>query len=176
VPAAKTKRLTKNRVKQAPVRIRPGTARDIPTILALIRGLAKYEHLTHEVRASAKRLRRDGFGVHRYFETLISTRDGRAIGFALYFFAYSTFACRPTLYIEDVFVLPEQRGKGIGKALLVALARVATHKDCGRMEWAVLDWNTPAIKFYGKLGAKLRKEWILTRLSGPALRRLAAGA
>lgn len=158
------------------VRIRPGTIKDVPAILSLIRGLAKYERLAHEVRTSAKRLRHDGFGAHRYFETLISTRDGHAVGFALYFFAYSTFACRPTLYIEDIFVLPEERGKGIGKALLVALARVATRKDCGRMEWAVLDWNAPAIKFYAKLGAKLRKEWVLTRLSGAALRRLAAGA
>jgi GNAT superfamily N-acetyltransferase len=170
------KRSAKKQPAEASVRIRPGTARDVPAILSLIRGLAKYERLTHEVRTSAKRLRRDGFGSHRYFETLISTRADRPVGFALYFFAYSTFACRPTLYIEDIFVLPAERGKGIGKALLVELARVATRKDCGRMEWAVLDWNTPAIKFYGKLGAKLRKEWLLTRLSGPALRRLAASA
>ena len=172
----KLKRSAKKRTVEASVRIRPGTVKDVPAIVSLIRGLAKYEHLTHEVRTSPKRLRRDGFGPHRYFETLISYRDGRAVGFALYFFAYSTFACRPTLYIEDIFVLPEERGRGIGKALLVELARVATRKDCGRMEWAVLDWNTPAIKFYQKLGANLRKEWILTRLSGPALRRLAAGA
>jgi GNAT superfamily N-acetyltransferase len=170
------KRPAKNQPAEAFVRIRPGTVRDVPAILSLIRGLAKYERLTHEVRTSAKRLRRDGFGAPRHFETLISTREGRPVGFALYFFAYSTFACRPTLYIEDIFVLPEERGKGIGKALLVELARVATRKDCGRMEWAVLGWNTPAVKFYRKLGAKLRKEWILTRLSGPALRRLAGGA
>jgi GNAT superfamily N-acetyltransferase len=157
------------------VQIRPGTARDVSAILGLIRGLAKYERLTHEVRANATRLRRDGFGAHRYFETLICTRGGRPVGFALYFFAYSTFGCSPTLYIEDIFVLPEERGKGIGKGLLVALARVAKRKGCGRMEWAVLNWNAPAIEFYRKLGAKLRKEWILTRLSGPALRRLAAG-
>ena len=172
MPSPKIKRPAKKRLAEA-VRIRPGTIRDVPAILSLIRGLAKYEHLTHEVRTSAKRLRRDGFGAHRYFETLICTHESRPVGFALYFFAYSTFACRPTLYIEDIFVLPEERGKGIGKALLVELARVATRKDCGRMEWAVLDWNTPAIRFYQKLGAKLRKEWILTRLSGPALRRLA---
>ena len=172
----KTKRSAKKGTVEASVRIRPGTVKDVPAIVSLIRGLAKYERLTREVRTSPKRLRRDGFGAHRYFETLISTRDRRAVGFALYFFAYSTFACRPTLYIEDIFVLPEERGRGIGKALLVELARVATRKDCGRMEWAVLDWNTPAIRFYQKLGAKLRKEWILTRLSGPALRRLAAGA
>ena len=170
------KRPVKKHAAESSARIRPGTVKDVPAILSLIRGLAKYERLTRQVRTSAKRLRRDGFGAHRYFQTLISTRQGRPVGFALYFFAYSTFACRPTLYIEDVFVLPEERGRGIGKALLVELARVAARKDCGRMEWAVLDWNTPAIRFYGKLGAKLRKEWVLTRLSGPALRRLAGGA
>jgi GNAT superfamily N-acetyltransferase len=175
VRPSKTKRLKKIETAEAKVQIRSGTARDVPAILSLIRGLAKYEHLTHEVRASAKRLRRDGFGAHRYFETLICTCGGSPVGFTLYFFAYSTFGCSPTLYIEDIFVLPEERGKGIGKALLVALARVANRKGCGRMEWAVLDWNAPAIEFYRKLGAKSRKEWILTRLSGPALRRLAAG-
>jgi GNAT superfamily N-acetyltransferase len=171
----KTRRVKKIEAESAAVRIRPGTARDIPAILKLIRGLAEYERLTHEVRTSAKRLRHDGFSGRRYFETLICTRGDRPVGFALYFFAYSTFACRPTLYIEDLFVLPDERGKGIGKALLTALARVAVHKQCGRMEWAVLDWNAPAIEFYRKLGAKLRRDWILTRLSGPALRRLARG-
>lgn len=176
MPSPKLKRSATKQPADGSARIRPGTVRDVPTILSLIRGLAKYERLTRQVRATAARLRRDGFGRRRYFETLISSRDGRPVGFALYFFTYSTFACRPTLYIEDIFVVPEERGKGIGKALLVALARVAAQKDCARMEWAVLDWNAPAIKFYGKLGAKLRKEWILTRLSGPALRRLARGA
>jgi GNAT superfamily N-acetyltransferase len=150
-------------------------ARDVPLILRLIRALAEYERLTHDVHTSARRLRHDGFGPHRYFETLICLRGRRPIAFALYFFTYSTFACRPTLYIEDLFVLPEERGKGAGKALLAALARAAVRKKCGRVEWAVLDWNAPAIRFYRKLGAKLRREWVLTRLTGARLRRLASG-
>jgi GNAT superfamily N-acetyltransferase len=153
--------------------IRPGTVRDVPTILALIRGLAEYERLAHEVQASAARVRAHGFGRRRYFETLICRRAGRPVGFALYFFTYSTFLARPTLYLEDLFVLPEERGNGAGRALLRALARIAVRRGCGRLEWAVLDWNRPAIGFYKRLGARLRREWILTRLTGTPLRRLA---
>ena len=147
----------------------------MPTILQLIRGLAEYERLAHEVEATAERLRRHGFGRRRYFEALLCRRNGRAIGFALYFFAYSTFAGRPTLYLEDLFVLPEERGRGAGKALLVELGRIAVRQGCGRMEWTVLDWNTPSIRFYEALGASLKREWILTRLTGAGLRRLARG-
>jgi GNAT superfamily N-acetyltransferase len=153
--------------------IRRGTARDVPTILALIRGLADYERLAHEVEATTARVRAHGFGRRRYFETIICRRGGRPVGFALYFFTYSTFLARPTLYLEDLFVLPEERGAGAGKALLRALARIAVRRGCGRLEWAVLDWNRPAIGFYKRLGAKLRRQWILTRLTGPPLRRLA---
>ena len=148
--------------------------RDVPVILSLIRGLADYERLAHEVEATAARIRRHGFGRPRYFETLICERDGAAIGFALYFFTYSTFLARPSLYLEDLFVLPDARGHGAGKALLAALAKLAVKRGCGRMEWAVLDWNDPAIRFYESLGAKLRKDWVLTRLTGASLRRLAA--
>ena len=154
------------------LRIRAGTRRDAPTILALIRGLADYERLAHEVEATVAHITRDGFGRRRYFETLLCFDGKRAIGFALYFFTYSTFLGRPTLYLEDLFVLPDARGRGAGKALLSALARIATRRGCGRMEWTVLDWNTPAITFYEAIGARLRKDWILTRLTGPALRRL----
>ena len=147
--------------------IRRGTARDVPTILALIRGLAEYERLAHEMEATAARVRAHGFGRRRYFETIICRRGGRPIGFALYFFTYSTFLARPTLY------MPEERGTGAGKALLRALARIAVRRGCGRLEWAVLDWNRPAIGFYKRLGAKLRRQWILTRLTGTPLRRLA---
>lgn len=154
--------------------IRPGGTRDVPVIVALIRGLADYEKLSHEVEATAARIRRHGFGRPRYFETLVCERDGHAIGFALYFFTYSTFLARPSLYLEDLFVMPDARGRGAGKALLAALARIAVRRGCGRMEWAVLDWNEPAIRFYESLGAKLRKDWVLTRLSGPPLRRVAA--
>jgi GNAT superfamily N-acetyltransferase len=153
--------------------IRPGTARDVPTILALIRGLAEYERLAHEVEATRARVRAHGFGSRRYFETIIGRRGGKPVGFALYFFTYSTFLARPTLYLEDLFVLPEERGTGAGKALLRALARIAVRRGCGRLEWAVLDWNRPAIRFYRRLGAQLRRQWILTRLTGTPLRRLA---
>ncbi len=153
--------------------VRRGTARDVPTILALIRGLARYERLATQMKATARNLRRDGFGRRRYFETLICRRGGEPIGFALYFFTYSTFMGKPTLYLEDLFVVPAARGEGAGRALLAALARLAVRRGCGRMEWAVLDWNRSAIRFYQRLGAQLRKEWILTRVTGPALRRLA---
>ena len=156
-----------------PVVIRRGTKRDVAVILRLIRGLAEYERLVHEVEATAARVRAHGFGRRRYFETLICRRGGRPVGFALYFFTYSTFLARPTLYLEDLFVLPDERGTGAGKALLRALARIAVRRGCGRLEWAVLDWNRPAIGFYKRLGAKLRRQWILTRLTGAPLRRLA---
>jgi GNAT superfamily N-acetyltransferase len=153
--------------------IRRGTERDVPTILKLIRGLAEYERLAHEMEATPARVRAHGFGRRRYFETIICRRGGKPVGFALYFFTYSTFLARPTLYLEDLFVLPEDRGTGAGKALLRALARIAVRRGCGRLEWAVLDWNRPAIGFYKRLGAKLRRQWILTRLTGAALCRLA---
>jgi GNAT superfamily N-acetyltransferase len=153
--------------------IRRGTERDVPVILKLIRGLAEYERLAHEVEATTARVRAHGFGRRRYFETIICRRGGTPVGFALYFFTYSTFLARPTLYLEDLFVLPEERGTGAGKALLRALARIAVRRGCGRLEWAVLDWNRPAIGFYKRLGAKLRRQWILTRLTGAPLRRLA---
>src|SRR5882672_2708593 len=154
--------------------IRRGTQRDVLVILRLIRGLAEYERLAHEMVATASQIRRHGFGRRRYFETLICRRGGTPVGFALYFFTYSTFLGRPTLYLEDLFVLPEERGRGAGRALLAELARIARRRGCGRMEWAVLDWNKSSIRFYKRLGAKLRRDWILTRLSGPALRRLCA--
>jgi len=153
--------------------IRRGTRRDVPTILALIRGLAEYERLLPKMKATAARIRHHGFGRRPYFETLICRRGARPVGFALYFFTYSTFVGRPSLYLEDLFVLPQERGYGAGKALLRALAKIAVKRRCGRMEWAVLDWNRPAIRFYERLGARLRKEWILTRITGAPLRRLA---
>ena len=153
-------------------RVRRATARDAPAIFRLIRGLAEYERLAHTLRATAPRIRAHGFGRRRYFETLICARGGAPVGFAVYFFTYSTFLGRPNLYIEDLFVLPEERGRGAGRALLAALARIAVRRRCGRLEWAVLDWNRPAIRFYRRLGARLHREWILTRLRGAPLRRL----
>lgn len=158
----------------AALTIRRATARDVPTIVALIRGLAEYERLAKECEATIAAVRRHGFGRgRRYFDALICRRARVPVGFALYFFTYSTFLAKPTLYLEDLFVVPEQRGVGAGKALLRALARIAVRRGCGRMEWAVLDWNTPSIRFYQRLGARLRRDWILTRLTGTPLRRLA---
>jgi GNAT superfamily N-acetyltransferase len=160
--------------KSAPrVRIRPGTVRDMPAIVSLIRGLAKYERLTRYCRTDLRRLRRDGFGRRRYFESLVCTSAGRTIGFAVYYFAYSTFASSPVLFIEDLFVESNQRGGGAGAALMKALAQVAVRKRCSQMEWLVLNWNTPAIRFYRRLGARLDRAWVLTRLSGSNIRRLA---
>jgi len=159
------------------LRVRPGAARDVRAIAKLIRDLAKYECLAHECHVTPERLLRHGFGRRRYFETLVATRgDGgkeRLAGFALYFFTYSTFKVSPTLYLEDLFVPESERRTGIGRALLEALGRIAVRRGCGRMEWAVLDWNAPAIAFYRNLGAKLRKHWIPTVLDGAPLQRLA---
>jgi GNAT superfamily N-acetyltransferase len=153
--------------------IQSGKAADVPLILEMIRGLARYERLAHQVTATAARLRAHGFGRSPYFRALICRRGRQAIGFALYFFTYSTFLAQPTLYIEDLYVLPDARGQGAGRALLGELARIAVRRKCGRMEWAVLDWNTPAIRFYKRMGAGLRRDWILTRLAGSNLLRLA---
>jgi GNAT superfamily N-acetyltransferase len=158
---------------RAALSIRRGTRRDVPTIVALIRGLAEYERLVHEVEITPAQARRHGFGPRPYFETLICRRGRRPVGLALYFFTYSTFLGRPSLYLEDLFVLPEERGRGTGRALLRALGKIALARGCGRMEWTVLDWNAPAIRFYRRIGARLHKEWIHTRLTGAPLRRLA---
>ena len=159
--------------RRAPLTVRRGRAGDAAIIYDLIRGLARYERLERHCVIEPAAVRRHGFGRTRYFDTLICRRGRRPIGFALYFFTYSTFLGQPTLYLEDLFVVPEERGRGAGRALLKTLARIALRRRCGRMEWAVLDWNTPSIRFYRRLGAGLRKEWILTRLTGAPLRRLA---
>ena len=156
---------------RASLTIRPGTPRDAATITALIHGLADYERLPRQTNTPT--VRRHGFGRRRHFETLICRLDGRPIGLALYTFTYSTFLNRPTLWLEDLFVQPEARGRGAGLALLRALARIALRRGCGRMEWSVLDWNRPAIRFYRALGAELKREWILTRLTDAPLARLA---
>jgi GNAT superfamily N-acetyltransferase len=153
--------------------IRRATPRDAPTIFRLLRGLAEYERLTREMVATPAQIRRHGFGRRRYFETLICRRGRTDVGLAVYYFTFSTFLGRPSLYLEDLFVLPEERGRGAGRALLAEVARIAVRRGCGRMEWTVLDWNKKSIRFYKRLGARLRKEWIRTDLAGPALRRLA---
>lgn len=153
--------------------IRRATPRDAPTIFRLLRGLAEYERLTHAMVATRAQIRRHGFGRRRYFEALICRRGRADVGLAVYYFTFSTFLGRPVLYLEDLFVLPDERGRGAGRALLAEVARVAVRRGCGRMEWTVLHWNTPSIRFYKRLGARLRKQWIRTDLAGPALRRLA---
>ncbi|SDR86115.1 GNAT family N-acetyltransferase [Opitutus sp. GAS368] len=152
-----------------PCFLRSATAADVPLILDLIRGLAVYEKLAHEVVATEDALRRTLFGSPPAAQVVIAEVDGQPAGFALYFFNYSTFLAKPGLYLEDLFVKPEFRGGGTGKALLLHLAKIANARGCGRMEWSVLDWNEPAIKFYEALGARRMKEWQICRLTGPAL-------
>jgi GNAT superfamily N-acetyltransferase len=153
--------------------IRPATPDDVETILDFIRKLAIYEREPDAVTATTEDLRLHGFGENPYFHCLICEQDDLPVGFALYFFDYSTWLGRPGLYLEDVFVDPPFRGMGFGKALLEELAKIAIKKGCARMKWEVLDWNTPAIDFYQSMGAELQKEWLNVRLSGKALRRLA---
>jgi GNAT superfamily N-acetyltransferase len=155
------------------LKIRPATREDAATILDLIRALATYEREPDAVSASEEDIVRDGFGANPKFRCVIAEWDGQAAGFAFWFYNYSTWQGRPGLYLEDLFVKPEFRGKGIGKALLLHLARVAADENCGRFEWSVLDWNTPAIEFYESLGAKLHREWLRMRVEGDALDRLA---
>lgn len=152
--------------------IRPATINDVGLILQFIHELAEYEREPEAVTATEADLVRDGFGVDPKFRVLIAEWEGKPAGFALYFYNYSTWLGRPGLYLEDVFVRPEFRGKGIGKTLLLYLARLAVQENCGRFQWQVLDWNTPAMKFYESLGAKVMKEWLTMRVEGEALKRL----
>jgi len=154
--------------------IRPAARNDVSVILALIRGLAEYERLAHECEADEAKLAQTLFGDTPCAEVVIAEVDGEAAGFALFFRNYSTFLARPGLYLEDLFVQPRFRGLGLGKRLMVHLARLAVARGYGRFEWSVLDWNAPAIGFYRSLGAVGMDEWTVQRVSGQALRRLAA--
>lgn len=155
------------------IRIRPGVLEDVPLIAELIRALARYEKLEHEVVMTEEKLTTHLFGERRYAETLIAEDGGEPVGFALFFHTFSTFLAQPGLYLEDLFVVPERRGGGIGRALLERLAQVAIDRGCGRLEWAVLNWNEDAIRFYERLGAKPNSEWTVYRLTGEPLRALA---
>jgi GNAT superfamily N-acetyltransferase len=155
------------------VTIRFGRPDDVPTIFGLIQGLADYEKLSHEVVGTEDLLREHLFGERPFVEVLLAEAGGRAVGFALFFHNYSTFLTRPGIYLEDLFVLPEERGHGYGKALLAALGRLAVERGCGRLEWSVLDWNEPSIQFYRALGAVGLEEWTANRVTGQALQRLA---
>jgi GNAT superfamily N-acetyltransferase len=139
----------------------------------LIRGLARFEKLEHEVELTDDLLAAGLFGPRPYAEAVLAEVEGQPVGFALFFHNFSTFLARPGMYLEDLFVLPEHRGQGIGRALLVHLARLAVERGCGRLEWSVLDWNREAISFYERLGAVAMSEWTTYRLTGEALDRLA---
>jgi GNAT superfamily N-acetyltransferase len=155
------------------ITIRPATVQDVPLILQFIKALAEYEKLTHDVIATEPKLRGALFGPRPEAEVVIAFADGEPAGFALFFHNFSTFVGRHGLYLEDLFVKPEWRGHGIGKRLLIHLARLAVERECGRFEWSVLDWNEPAIGFYRSLGARPLDDWIVFRVTGEALHQLA---
>ena len=149
--------------------IRPATEADVPAIADLIRGLARYEKLEQDVTMTEELLAKSLFGPRPYAETLLADESGKPIGFALFFHNFSTFLALPGIYLEDLFVVPEHRGRGVGRALLKELARIAVERGCGRLEWSVLDWNRDAIGFYERLGATPNSEWTVYRLTGEAL-------
>jgi GNAT superfamily N-acetyltransferase len=154
-------------------RIDPATIDDVPLILGLIRGLAEYEKLSDQVVATEARLRESLFGAHPAAEVVIGYAGDEPAGFALFFHTFSTFLGQRGLYLEDLFVVPQWRGRGLGRVLLSHLARIAVERDCGRMEWSVLNWNEPAIGFYRSVGAVPLDEWTMFRLTGPSLLALA---
>jgi GNAT superfamily N-acetyltransferase len=154
-------------------KIRPANENDAPVILSLIKELAEYERLAHEVVATEDDIRISLFGDHPFAEALVGEFEGVPISFALFFYNFSTFLGKPGIYLEDLYIQPEHRGKGFGRKMLIYLARLARERNCGRFEWSVLDWNEAAIRTYEKLNAKPMKEWILYRLSGDALDSLA---
>lgn len=158
------------------ISIRPATPADLPLIAQLIRDLAEYEKLASEVRFDEAVMGEKLFGARPYAEVVIGELDGAAQGFALFFHNFSTFEGKPGIYLEDLFVRPDARGSGLGKALLSHLAMLAVERDCARLEWSVLDWNEPAIGFYKKLGARLMDEWTVMRVDGTALQQLGAAA
>ena len=156
--------------------IRAATAADVPIILELIRALATYERAPNEVTATEDGLSKVLFGEKPAAEVLLAFENETAVGFAVFFHNFSTWLGRPGLYLEDLFVRPEDRGKGYGRALLIHLAKIARDRGCGRMEWAVLDWNEPAIQFYRKLGAKPMDDWTVFRLKRDGIAKLADAA
>jgi GNAT superfamily N-acetyltransferase len=149
--------------------IKPATPADVPVILKLIRELAEFEHLTHEVTATEQQLRDHLFGARPYAEVLLAWMANQPVGFALFFHNYSTFLARPGIYLEDLYVRNDWRAQGVGTALLQTVRHLAVQRGCGRYEWSVLNWNKRAIEFYEKMGAKPLKEWTVYRLSGAAL-------
>lgn len=155
--------------------IRPATAEDAPLLLAFIRGIAEYERLTHQVTATEEGLRASLFGHEPSAEALLAFADGEPAGFAVYFHSYSTFLGRRGMHLEDLYVSPQHRRRGLGALLLRGVAAIAVERGCGRFEWLALDWNTDAHRFYKGLGAEMLSEWRLFRIQGDALQRLAEG-
>jgi GNAT superfamily N-acetyltransferase len=155
------------------ITISPATPADVPAILSLIRELAEYEKLAHRMSATAQSLHRDLFGPRPYAEVFMGRLDGRIVGYALFFHSYSTFMAMPGIYLEDVYVQPAVRGRGVGRALLREVARVARDRNCGRLEWSVLDWNKPSIDFYLSLGAVPLDEWTMYRMDESTIAKLA---
>ncbi len=155
------------------VQLRFARTSDVPMIAELIRGLARFEKLESEVRMTEDLLAKNLFGSRPYAETLLAEDGPEVVGFALFFHNFSTFLAQPGVYLEDLFVVPEQRGRGIGRALLERLAQIAIERGCGRLEWAVLDWNREAIGFYERLGATPNSDWTVYRLTGESLLGLA---
>jgi GNAT superfamily N-acetyltransferase len=173
------KHLTSTRVRELPitpqVKIRSARLEDVPVLFDLILALAKYEKLVHTVTGDAASLTQHLFGEHPYAEALLAEWAGKPIGFALFFHNYSTFLTQPGIYLEDLFVLPDYRGQGIGSELIRQIARIAVDRGCGRLEWTVLDWNESAIGFYQHLGAAVLPDWRVCRVTGASLIDLAQG-
>ena len=157
------------------VRIAPADPDDVPAIFGLIRALADYEQLSDQVVATEADLRRWLFGDRPAAEVVLARTGGTVVGFALFFHNFSTFLGRPGLFLEDLFVMPDWRGRGVGRQLIAHVAGIAVQRGCGRMEWAVLDWNEGALGFYERIGARVMEEWRLCRLTGTALGRVASG-
>lgn len=156
------------------VNIRPATPADVDAVFELIQALAEYEKLSHNVVGSAELLKDHLFGAKPYVEAILAEYAGQTVGFALFFHNYSTFLTKPGIYLEDLFVLPDFRRKGIGKAILTYLAHLAISRNCGRLEWSVLDWNEPAIALYESMGASILPDWRICRVAGDSLTQLAA--
>lgn len=157
------------------IAIRPATPEDISTLFELIQALAAYEKLSHAVTGTVDELAAHLFGERPYAEALLAECSGQPVGFALFFSNYSTFLTKPGLYLEDLFVLPDYRRQGIARALLKHLGQIAVDRNCGRLEWSVLDWNAPAIAFYEQIGADILPDWRICRVTGTQLQQLASG-
>jgi GNAT superfamily N-acetyltransferase len=154
--------------------IRAAELRDVTAIVSLIRELAEFEHLTHLLQVTPEKLRPHLFGERAVVEALVAESGGEVVGFAVFFTNFSTFLAQPGLYLEDLYVQPRQRGRGVGEALLSRVGRIAVERDYGRFEWSVLDWNANAIRFYEKMGATVMPDWRICRVTGEALQRFAA--